>query len=302
MDLLKNLSVEDKWNSVVLDVVFTALASSAELSKMLIYKGARVLRLRLNENIRASFDIDACLSGLAINTDRPIDDAQLERIRKLVHGVVVDYFEAQEPVRYELIQSSIAPRRKLGPHPRGWDIYLLKLNVNDLSGQEDLSNQRGELIIDIAKPELTSENSVSPLAMDGYSIQAVTLERIAGEKLRAFLSHLPNYRRKIREKTQITRRVKDLYDLVRILRRRPITNLVFWRIAGQEFRLACESRLIDCIGLASFKDEWEETTIAYTADKTLPNDVTLDEVNLAIEQIAGLLEKDRITPFSFPMN
>ncbi len=61
------LSAYDQWKSETLDEVFRALALSSELSERLVYKGARVLRLLLDEPVRASLDIDASLAHVAAN-------------------------------------------------------------------------------------------------------------------------------------------------------------------------------------------------------------------------------------------
>ena len=238
MDPLSTLNEEHRWKATILDEIFRALASSSGLSRMLVYQGARVLRLRLQEDLRASFDIDACLSSFAATAGDIVDASRLEGIKELVHQAISDYFEAQTPVRYELLQSTIANRRKIGPHPRGWDVYWLDLKVRDLADEATLSASAGQLRLDIAAPEVLSDKSISPLAFDGYTINAITLERIAGEKLRAFLSCLPTYRRKISEKTQIARRAKDLYDLVRITRKYPMSESAFWTAAASETETA----------------------------------------------------------------
>lgn len=118
MDLINALSEQQRWESTILDEIFKALASSQDLSRMLIYKGARVLRLRLQESLRASFDIDACLTNFAANTDGNSRSASLDVIKMLANRAIIAYFEAQEPVRYELLRVSLANRRKIGPHPR----------------------------------------------------------------------------------------------------------------------------------------------------------------------------------------
>jgi hypothetical protein len=297
MDPLNDLSEADRWTSAVLDEVFKAFVSSTALSQMLVYKGARVLRFRLQETLRASFDIDANLSSFAANADGVPDGPNLESIRDLTHRAVSGYFERQEPVRYVLERSMITNRRKSGAHPRGWDVYWLFLHVRDLAAESTVSSFEGQLRMDIASPELLSDNSVSPLVVDGHTINAATLERIAGEKLRAFLTHLPTYRKKLGETTDLERRVKDLYDLVRIIRKRPLSDAVFWTIAGEEFRLACQSRCVDCEGTASFREEWDETEKSYAADKTLPGDVTFKEVEATVDEITSFLATKGFVPF-----
>jgi hypothetical protein len=301
MDPPSSLGATDKWQLAVLDEIFKALASSPSLSQQLIYKGARVLRLRLQEDLRASFDIDASLANFSANVGMATDEASREKIRRLVHRAIEDYFEAQEPVRYELERSTITNRRKNGPHPRGWDVYWLELHVRDLAVETSGATQ-GQLRIDIAAAEKLSDRSVSPLELDGRTINAVTLERIIGEKLRAFLSSLPYYRAKIGDRTaEGRRRVKDLYDLVRIVRRQPVTDGDFWNTVCSEFRLACESRCIDCGGYIAFIEDWDETRRLFIADKTLPDDVTFQQVETTLGLIIQFLLDKKIVPFFFEL-
>src|SRR4051812_166697 len=81
-------SAADRWKLQVLDEVFKALASSRELSQRLIYKGARVLRLRLHEFLRASFDIDASLTTFAANVQMASDANSREQMRLLAHRAI----------------------------------------------------------------------------------------------------------------------------------------------------------------------------------------------------------------------
>ena len=92
------LSREDKWKSETLDHVFNALALSPELSERLVYKGARVLRLLLNEITRASLDIDASFANIAANVS--VSEEDLEHLRALASTAISTYFESQEPVRF----------------------------------------------------------------------------------------------------------------------------------------------------------------------------------------------------------
>jgi hypothetical protein len=174
------------------------------------------------------------------------------------------------------------------------------LQVRDLAGEGAAGAAVDPLRIDIAAAELWSNRSLSPLELDGRTVNAVTLERIAGEKLRAFLSSLPLYRKKIRERVE-DRRVKDLYDIVRIARRYPVTDGDFWQTAGAEFRLACESRYIDCRGYITFREGWDETRQVYEADRTLPNDVSFEQVEEALDPITEFLIGKKVIPFYFDL-
>jgi hypothetical protein len=283
----------DIWKSVTLDHVFNALALSSELSEKLIYKGARVLRLLLNEITRASLDIDA---NFAANVS--VDQKNLEQLRSLAHEAIATYFESQSPIRYELQNSSIKNRRP-EDHPRDWNVYWLELAVRDLAA-ENFMGATPSLLIDIAAPEPVSDKSIARIEVNGHLINAVTLERMAGEKMRAFLSHLPTYRKKIFKKPKIhTPRVKDIYDLSRIIRKRPIDDRNFWQVAAQEFKLACQSRYIDCDGIHTFKERWGETRQTYNNDPTIPKDVLFNDAEKALEQIVAFIQEISVIPFSF---
>ena len=63
-----------------------------------------------------------------------------------------------------------------------------------------------------------------------------------GEKLRAYLSSLPAYRKKLDRPGEAIR-AKDLYDITRILQREQLPGSTgFWKAALAEFRVCCESR------------------------------------------------------------
>lgn len=290
----------DKWKSDALDVVFNALALCDEVATTFVYKGARVLRILLDEYVRASLDIDAALTSIAASTQAVEND--LEGYRSAIHRTVADYFEQQDPVRLVLQSSRVERRRKRTPHPKGWDVYCLYLHVQDL-GDPAFTSGAPALQIDIAGPEATSAASIGRILLNGRTVLAVTLERMAGEKLRAFLSHLPAYRAKLKSAGLGGRlhppRVKDLYDLARICRKRPPDDAGFWTIAGQEFVLACGSRAIDCAGMASFRQNWALTRQTFERDPTIPKDVSFEEAEDSLQRVVGALEAMGIFPLVF---
>jgi hypothetical protein len=288
---------QDIWSNEVLDEIFRAMATSPQLSDTLIYKGAQVLRLRLGEPIRASFDIDASLAAItATFSTNPLEQ---QKFGEAIADIVAHHFSGQDPVRFELREQRLERRRKIGPHPRGWDVFELNLTVHDFLANP--ASVPPPLRIDLATPEEMSEHSVSKLDVGGYQVNAITLERIVGEKLRAFLSCLPAYRKKLGERKMPPRRVKDLYDLARIVRRCPLGDLAFWSIAGQEFKLACGSRAIDCAGLRTFHDGWNTTRSEYDVSQMIPADVPFDEVQSALKRVVRLLEDRKIIPFTFTL-
>ena len=97
-------------------------------------------------------------------------------------------------------------------------------------------------------------------------------------------------------------RVKDVFDIARILRERPLHDREFWTAASEEFRFACESRLIDCSGLDSFEEDLATTQSSYENDPTIPKLISFDEAWRSIRDIVVFLESIHIVPFEFPID
>jgi hypothetical protein len=178
----------------------------------------------------------------------------------------------------------------------GWDAFTVRLNVNDLTRQI-----RGlpPLEIDVAAPEEMLDSSVTEIRVGGYRVHACSLQRIAGEKLRALLSSPPAYRAKLKKPGDAVR-VKDLYDVARIRRARDLADTEFWFTAGQEFQVACRSRYIDCAGLGTFQEQWEVTRQSYSA-AAIPRDVPFDEAAATLEAAVAFFAECGILPFEFPL-
>jgi hypothetical protein len=284
----------DAWKCRVLDEVFEALAGSNELVEALVFKGARVLNLRPGGG-RQSFDIDSNFlpTFVEAHLDRTL---QREFLERELSRAIRRHFERQNPVQLELLKIKVTPHPFNKSHPRGWDAFEVRLNVNDRS-----RNVLGlpALDIDVAAPEELLEHSVSRLQVGEYEVNAYTLERIAGEKLRAFLSSLPSYRIKVKKPGEAIR-VKDLYDLARIQRVRPIAEESFWQAVGREFQTACKSRYVDCANLGTFQEMWNVTQKSYTA-ATIPRDISFDEVTTILIAIVEFFERNGVTPFLFPL-
>jgi Nucleotidyl transferase AbiEii toxin, Type IV TA system len=283
----------ERWKSQVLDEIFVALAASEQLDECLIFKGARVLNLRLGGG-RQSLDLDANLAAPFVKND---SDREAQRAFLEEHMVLAvrRHFERQDPVRYELTALTV---RTYPPksHPMGWDAFKVRMNVNDLT-----RSVRGlpALEIDVAAPEELLDSSVSILSVGGHRVIAYTLERIAGEKLRAFLSTLPAYRAKAKKPGEAVR-ARDLYDVTRIRRVHAIEQVAFWGLVGQEFRLACRSRYIDCQGLATFQEQWDVTRKTYE-EATIPKDIPFEEAETTLVAVVGFLEAQGVVPFTFPL-
>ena len=262
---------------------------------MLVFKGARVLNERLQEVGRRSLDIDSNLSQSFVDSipERAIRQEHLERELQIAMS---RYFESQSPVMYRLERIRIDPQPPLD-HPQGWDGYDVRISISD----HTRPHVRGlpSLALDIAAPEPLRQDSIAPLTIGTATVLAYTLERIAGEKLRAFLSSLPQYRAKIKKPGEAVR-TKDIFDLARIGRVRPIGNRQFWLRAGDEFRLACSSRFIDCRGLETFEQDLATTQSSYQNDPTIPSEPEFHEAWNTVRMIVAFLESSHLIPFEFP--
>jgi len=228
-----------RWKCEALEVVFAALASSRDVSRMLVFKGARVLNLLLQAHQRQSLDIDSNIIAGSLHEETREEQARLLAVT--IESALNRYFEQSSPQRYSLKRVSVVQRPRKRSHPMGWNAFDVTIGLIDLMRDE----QRGlpSLTMDIAAPEELLPDSCTPLSLDGQSILVYTLERIAGEKLRAFLTSLPSYARKLDATARVVR-AKDLYDVARIEEARPVARQDFWRRVGQEFRMACKSRFV----------------------------------------------------------
>jgi hypothetical protein len=288
-----NQNDREHWKSQVLDEVFIALAASKQLEEALVFKGARVLNVRLG-NGRQSLDLDSNLAAPFIQK-YPDREAQRDFLEREITRAVRQHFEQQNTVRFELISADVHTYPPKS-HPMGWDAFKVKLKVNDLS---KYVTGLPAIEIDVAAPEEIKSTSVSTIEVGGYRVHAYTLERIAGEKLRAFLSSLPAYRAKVKKPGDAVR-AKDLYDLSRIHRVHGLEQIDFWQSAGEEFRIACRSRYIDCQGLVTFQEQWDVTRKTYTV-ATIPKDISFEEVEVTLVAIVKFLETNRVVPFTFPL-
>lgn len=293
-----NKESQNRWKNEVLEHILSALAAHESLNQNIIFKGARILNLRLSNTSRQSLDIDSSVDNnceLLKNSDKNIKAYFLREISIALRR----FFNKQSPVRYVLTAIKVEMSPRHGGHHFGWLGYKISINIQD----NNMPDVRGlpKMEIDIGASEKLSEKAVSDLKLPGgYVVRAYTLERIAGEKLRAFLSSLPCYVRKTGKRLDVVR-VKDLYDLARIISRHPITDSSFWDIVADEFYSACESRFIDCTGLDSFSENLETTKSIYQNDPTLPTDIKFDKAWKNIAQIVKYFEGLKIIPFTFPV-
>lgn len=287
----------DRWQSDVLDQIFEALAAYQPIADSMVFKGARVLNLRLGHS-RQSLDIDGNLSS-AFAASVLTQDARLSFFEKHLPLALARHFDRQEPVRFTSDSVTIARRPKTD-HPRGWDGFMIKLRISDQ--QVGNTNSLPDLGLDINAPEPVSAHAIAPLKIGRYEVQAYTLQRIAAEKLRAFLTSLPSYRAKMQPKKRpVPIRTKDLHDLARICRTKdPEVNSPFWEQVAEDFRLACQQRFVDCNGLRTFQDTWEVTKADYVHDAKLSS-VHFDEAEAALHSVTGVLSSLKIFPLVFPL-
>ncbi len=286
----------EAWKAAALDLIFEALAASKTLEGKVAYKGARVLAKLLGGAYRQSYDIDLNLIQSFVDA-YPDRNEQLRCLHDEIHIAMESFVNAQDPVRYQLKDVRISHRPKVS-HPRGWDAFDGKIRLDDLA----MAGVKGlpTLELDIAAPESLGLHSLAPIVVGHHEILAYTLERIAGEKLRAFLSTLPVYRAKVQKPGEAIR-AKDIYDLARILQVRTIDNHTFWQLAGEEFRRACASRYIDCDGLVTFEEQLDVTRATYNSDAIIPREIAFDDAWGGLREVVRVLEQLRIIPFSFPL-
>lgn len=288
-----NQTDADRWKSEALNHIFQALIVSEDLNKTLIFKGARILNLILGDE-RQSLDIDSNLT-VEFTQKFPDRESQKRFLDEHVDPAIRRYFNRQEPVRYELKQIRIDHKK---PHPRGWNAFIASISLID----HEKAHVHGlpSLEVDIAAPEELNDRSVMSMTSGTHSFRAYTIERIAGEKMRAFLSTLPTYREKLKRPTEAVR-VKDLHDLTRILRAHPITETIFWEDVGIQFKLACKSRYVDCQGLSTFQEDWQVTRATYETDTRLRETVPFADAENALKTIVSFIEAKRMVPFAFPL-
>ncbi len=287
-----NLNHRDHWVSEVLRTILRALIEYQPLQSFLVFKGARILNLYLGES-RQSLDIDSNLTS-ELNTNMPGLEDQKLFLQEHVSKALQRYFEKQNPIVFELGRVKVVRKPPKG-HPRGWDGFRLNIEVQD----NRLKGIRGlpMLELDVAAPEPLGPGAIVTMDIDGISARVYSLQRISGEKLRAYLTSLPSYRQRM-SGGERDFRVKDLHDLARILRHRPISDAEFWTMAGDEFQLACESRLVNCLGLASFMEAWALARQRYEADESLRS-VSFPEAEQALKTMVEFFQRQGIFPLQF---
>ena len=282
------------WIDEVLKEVLAAVIRSQPLREALVLKGAWILNFHLKDH-RHSADIDATSEPQWVSTIGDLKE-QMAFFEEHLVLALRRYFEAQSPVRFVLDRIRIVPNRRRG-HPMGWDMIRAEMTIRDnaLSGVLGLP----PVEIEIAAPERYGPDAVETHQFFGAPARMYSLHRIAGEKPRAYLTSLPEYRRKMGGGDREFR-VKDLHDLARIVRAKPTTDHDFWRKAANEFRLACESRYVDCDGPTTFKQGWDLARSRYEADINL-DAVTFSEAERALDSVLQAFANPGVFPLAFPL-
>lgn len=285
---------QQEWIDEANQQVLAALVREPELAKTIIFKGAWILNLHLNDH-RHSGDLDAN-ADYEWTEATPGLVAQKEFLEMTADRAVTRYFERQSPVRFTVTRTEVTYHPPQG-HPRNWNAFLIKIRLKDALHPDTLGLPAVQ--IDVAAPERLGTDAVTTMEFLGAPAQVYSLHRIAGEKLRAYLTSLPEYRAKMKGGNRAFR-MKDVFDEARILRARPIGDEKFWDAAAGEFKLACESRLVDCAGPETFFQEWRAAEKAYMDDATLRR-IPFEESEAALKKIAAYLEKKKTFPLAFPV-
>ncbi|MBE7493392.1 MAG: nucleotidyl transferase AbiEii/AbiGii toxin family protein [Verrucomicrobiaceae bacterium] len=282
----------ERWVNEVLREVMAALMHDEALRQALVFKGAWILNLHLGES-RHSMDIDATAEPGWVQKMGSLDN-QEAFLREHLPRAVRRHFERQNPVRFTL-EDARFERNPASLHPRGWDMLQVKLVIRD----HTLTNVRS---LPPAELEVAAAESYGPDAVEwqdflGTPARVYALHRIAGEKLRAYLTSLPEYRAKMHGGSREFR-VKDLHDLARIMRQRPLEDVVFWEKALREFKLACESRFVDCAGPETFLQDWAQARLRYEQDRHL-SVIPWAEAETALKQILASMSPKAGFPWIF---
>ncbi len=285
----------DAWKQEMLERVLEAMAESAEIRERLVFKGARVLRHRLSGVARGSLDIDSNLLPTAFPAGTELQ-LQATKLRRWLHECLTSSFASERVERYRVVGLTVKAKPRDG-HPRGWTMLVARIRVDDLS--RDVRNFPA-LMIEMASPEPMTLRSMAPLVLERGTVNAHTLERITGEKLRAFLSSLPAYRSKA-NKPHAAIRAKDIYDLATIHGARPPSDHTdFWQTVGAEFALTCQARFVDCAGWSSFAAGESATKSQYEDATIIPTDISFDKAWAALEDLVRCLEGHGLFPMAFP--
>jgi hypothetical protein len=280
-----NLRERDDWRDEVLREILAAIAADADLVTTLVFKGARVLQMHLPGATRRSLDLDANLSREFIER-YPGRQRQADVLRAGLERALQRHFDAQSPSRYRVASARVEPSPP-GPHPLGWDGFCATLRIDD-AARPRVSNLPA-LTLDLVAPESHAAASIIELRVGHLFIRAHRLERVAGEKLRAFLSTTTTATAKLGAAPRPLR-VKDLVDLHTIAAHVPVADGAFWDTVAQEFSAACRSRRVDCLGWSTFAVAEDLARRLHESDPALRQLASFDDVWASIREIVRRIE------------
>ena len=227
------------------------------------------------------------------------------RLETLLGEALRTHFAEQAVDRYGIKSVNVRKKPRNKPHPAGLDGYKVSIGIEDRA--RPAVKGLPAIKIDIAAPEELGEHSVGELEIAGHSVIAYREPRLIGEKLRAFLSSLPEFRRKSpRSRTDgpvgERIRVKDVFDIAVCESVYSLQgNDEFWAEVMDEFVMACRSRGVDCEGLSTFEQKLAETRQQYEADEGLQSSIEFEAAWKVIQEIVTRMEHQGVVPLEFPL-
>lgn len=278
-------------------MVWDAIALDEPLRTLLVFKGARALAQLLPSLPRESLDLDASLSGpLGAGLEPP--QATAAQLQQMLERAIRRHVEAMDPRIYQLDRVVVRPS-PLGGHPFGWQGYAVAVAIRDPRRPGGLSTPN--IGLDISAPEDLGPDALEERSQGAGVVRMYSAKRQAAEKLRAFLQSLPGHPAKIGATSIKPVRVKDIADICRIVDLHPLTDLVFWTGVGSEFRRACRSRFVDCVGWETFEQEVPVTRRSYEDDATLKDERPFDEAWAVLHGVVSLIAVVGVIPFDHPL-
>lgn len=287
---------QQSWKDEALEFVLQAVAADEVLRSLLVFKGARILYRRLGTAGRMSLDLDATL-----RKDGGIDalspEAVASHLRAGFERAVDGAIRRSEPVVYGLNQVTVTPDPRNG-HPFGWQGYLVRIGLGDRRRVSGLGVPILE--VEIAASEDLGGRAVEALPIGGGFVLAYTAARQTAEKLRAFLQSSGDWRSKVGSQPRALR-VRDLVDLLAVVKRHPIEEAAFWDAVAREFRIACAARAVDCQGWATYADLEDAARIGFRAEVGLHGNAGFEVCWSGLRLIVAALEAREIFPLRNPL-
>lgn len=276
----------EAWTQGAIDLVLQSIAASPSLRSWIVLKGAQALRLHLSGG-RRSKDVDGYLTREFEQQAGTLEERR-ERIREELRSMLLQSLALLQ--RTDLSVSRVEVREFRDE--RTGEVFPEFVLVVYLRQENRV---RPPLPLELSPSEPSSQLPQT-FALGSASILVQPLERVCGEKLRAFLSSLPSHRRRMGERPHAAR-VRDLYDLAQVARLRPTVQSPFWEAVSQEFVLACRSRKVECAGMESFAEGWENTRRAYEREPAY-RDIGFDEVHQVLLSLVSVFAAIGVLPIT----